>query len=185
MRNYISRVKDLTGQRFGRLEVISLKEERRIYSSQTKVVWICRCDCGKTKEVTSASLSSGTSTSCGCYSLELVTLPYGESSKNSVWTSYTGKAKKKNLEFSLTKEEFFKLTKENCFYCGTEPKNTYVRPRNNGGYLFNGIDRVDNKRGYTLENTVSCCKNCNYAKNILSQEDFFNMIKKIYERHFK
>ena len=46
---------------------------------------------------------------------------------------------------------------------------------------FTGIDRYDSKLGYTIENSVPCCKNCNRAKSDLSFEDFKLHIKKIYE----
>ena len=36
----------------------------------------------------------------------------------------------------------------------------------------NGIDRVDNKKCYVSGNVVSCCKFCNYAKNMNILEEF-------------
>ena len=50
---------------------------------------------------------------------------------------------------------------------------------------INGIDRIDNNIGYTNENSVPCCKTCNFAKNILSESQFYLWIKKIYEHNFK
>ena len=52
---------DLTGQRYGKLTVLERGENRG-----GKPSWICRCDCGKTKEVRAASLRNGHSRSCGC-----------------------------------------------------------------------------------------------------------------------
>jgi hypothetical protein len=37
---------------------------------------------------------------------------------------------------------------------------------------INGIDRADNALGYTVENSVSCCKICNIAKRDLTIEEF-------------
>ena len=54
--------KDLTGQRFGRLTVLQKTDER----ISNRVVWLCRCDCGKTVKVTSSHLLRGQTTSCGC-----------------------------------------------------------------------------------------------------------------------
>lgn len=56
---------DLTGKRFGRLIVI--KESEKTYG---QVMWLCKCDCGKTKSINGNSLRRGISTSCGCYRLE-------------------------------------------------------------------------------------------------------------------
>ena len=57
---------DLTGQRFGRLVVVSESAERR----SSKVMWECKCDCGNVKNVRGKSLRSGNTKSCGCLSKE-------------------------------------------------------------------------------------------------------------------
>jgi len=48
-------------------------------------------------------------------------------------------------------------------------------------YTYNGLDRIDNAKGYILDNVVPCCKHCNYAKRNMSTEKFYNLIKSIYE----
>lgn len=53
---------DLTGQRFGKLLVISLAESR-----YGKLHWLCRCDCGNETVVSTTGLKSGHTQSCGCY----------------------------------------------------------------------------------------------------------------------
>jgi hypothetical protein len=57
---------DMTGQRFGRLLVISRAEN----TPKGKARWNCVCDCGKSVVVEGANLRSGASKSCGCISLE-------------------------------------------------------------------------------------------------------------------
>lgn len=55
---------DLTGQRFGRLVVISrAKENTRNGTTR----WICKCDCGNMTTVTKTKLTCGLIVSCGCY----------------------------------------------------------------------------------------------------------------------
>lgn len=56
-------LKDLTGQRFGRLEVI----EQAGRSKSKHIMWLCRCDCGKRKVVMGNHLTSGRTKSCGCF----------------------------------------------------------------------------------------------------------------------
>lgn len=56
---------DLTNKRFGRLTVIKL-----VGSKNKKIFWLCKCDCGNEKEVQSHHLTSGHTTSCGCYNKE-------------------------------------------------------------------------------------------------------------------
>lgn len=57
----IRRVNDLTGKRFGRLEVIGMddKDTRKTY-------WVCKCDCGNIKSIRSDALIEGKTISCGC-----------------------------------------------------------------------------------------------------------------------
>ncbi|MCQ2536246.1 MAG: hypothetical protein MJ110_04665 [Lachnospiraceae bacterium] len=60
-------VKDLTGQRFGKLVVLERAESRMI-SNHLYIFWKCRCDCGKTIEVRAAALTRTKvpTRSCGC-----------------------------------------------------------------------------------------------------------------------
>lgn len=62
-------MKDLTGQRFGRWEVLRLSELRQ-EKRQAIPYWLCQCSCGTTRPVRGAVLKAGNSTSCGCYQRE-------------------------------------------------------------------------------------------------------------------
>lgn len=88
--------------------------------------------------------------------------------------------------FELNREEFTKLIEGKCYYCG-DPPQTEVKPLNgkDKSYFYNGIDRVDNFKGYSKENVVSCCKDCNFMKKEWGQERFLNWIKKVYEWRIK
>ena len=58
----MTKLKDLTGQRFNHLLVI----ERAGNDRQGKARWVCKCDCGKLKVILGESLRNGKTTSCGC-----------------------------------------------------------------------------------------------------------------------
>lgn len=60
---------DLTGQRFGRLTVLSRAENRG-----KSVYWNCVCDCGSSVTVRASGLRRGTCQSCGCLHKERVAL---------------------------------------------------------------------------------------------------------------
>lgn len=65
------KVRDLTGQRFGRL--IALSYEIKISNSgHRNAYWTCQCDCGNKKVIPSSSLVSGCSNSCGCFRKEFI-----------------------------------------------------------------------------------------------------------------
>lgn len=66
-------LKNLTGQRFGRLTALSMTEKSHVDSSGKShgTRWLCRCDCGVEKTVLGASLTRGHTSSCGCYRIDV------------------------------------------------------------------------------------------------------------------
>ena len=66
----------------------------------------------------------------------------------------------------LSIEEYAPLFAAPCRYCD--------------GSTRGGLDRVDNDRGYNLDNVVPCCEVCNHMKWKLSRDEFLNHITKIY-----
>ena len=65
----MSKLIDLTGQKFGRLTVLYKDTSRKTNCGS---YWICQCDCGNIKSVRSSSLRNGDIQSCGCYRAEQV-----------------------------------------------------------------------------------------------------------------
>lgn len=63
--------KDLTGNRYGRLFVVSQGEHYYSLRGLRYTRWNCVCDCGNETLVHASSLASGTTNSCGCYSKEV------------------------------------------------------------------------------------------------------------------
>lgn len=63
-------------------------------------------------------------------------------------------ARKRGLEMTLTLEQFLELNSKPCEYCGENLPAT--------GY---GIDRKENSKGYTPENSIPCCTRCNSMKS--------------------
>jgi hypothetical protein len=62
----MNRLKDLTGQRFGRWLVLE-----RAPNHGPKTMWLCQCDCGRHGVVCGSSLlPTGNSRSCGCLQRE-------------------------------------------------------------------------------------------------------------------
>jgi hypothetical protein len=67
-------------------------------------------------------------------------------------------AKKRKILWSLTFEEYSKLIKLSCDYC--DNKLGLVVGRSTG------LDRIDNSKGYEIDNVVSCCYPCNAIKHL-------------------
>lgn len=56
-----STAKNLVGQHFGKLTVI-----KRVGTKHRKALWLCHCECGNEKTVTTDQLTTGQTKSCGC-----------------------------------------------------------------------------------------------------------------------
>lgn len=79
---------------------------------------------------------------------------------------YQKEAKRRGLVFELSPRVAAILFTDPCAYCGHTPAN--------------GIDRINSKRGYILENCVSCCHRCNTMKMEHSYTDFMAHIMRIH-----
>lgn len=84
---------------------------------------------------------------------------------------YKSSARKRNILFELTYEQFSSLYDKNCFYCGE--KLDTIR-----------LDRLDPNCSYNYCNVVSCCSKCNYFKNILNINQFWTFIYNITFHNF-
>lgn len=88
-----------------------------------------------------------------------------ECSPELVYRQYEYKAKERNLTFRLSLEDFEKLISQPCHYCGE--------------YEVMGVDRVDNRIGYLVSNSVPCCMECNFMKRTMDKHRFVNRAVKI------
>ncbi len=158
---------DLLGQTFGQWTVL---EEYGKRSNWGKVLWRCLCSCGKEDLISGSNLKRGRSTRCRSCAIKD---PLGEAGRNRVYKNYKNNAQSRNHVFELSLEEFVFITKQDCHYCGAVPtvfKRSSKIPSE--CYTGNGIDRKDNKEGYTLSNSLPCCEYCNVAKSDHSYEDY-------------
>jgi hypothetical protein len=184
----------LVGQRFGRLVIVGgYIPSSKLTKKRQQPTVLCICDCGSgEKRYSLNSLRQGTTTSCGCFRIEnsskmgkingrdggLKRRKYSpkESSARDLHQKYI-KRNPGNLDF----ETFFKLTQLTCHYCGAMPYQIYSvkNATSNGNFVYNGLDRIDNSKGYDLDNVVTCCGICNTMRSTLSVKDFYNHIIKI------
>ena len=86
-----------------------------------------------------------------------------------------------SLIWDLTLEQYRSLVTADCHYCGQPPNQKPQGSRMPTGTYRNGIDRVDNDKGYIPDNCVSCCVSCNRAKRALSLAAFVEETSRRYE----
>ena len=90
---------------------------------------------------------------------------YYKSDKHQFY-KYRKNASDRKIEWEISFEEFCKYWNGRCYYCGEKIDGI-------------GLDRVDNKKGYTIKNIIPCCSKCNYMKGTLTKQDFIARCKKI------
>lgn len=175
---------DITGQKIGDLIVLNRVPNGVRKNGREYTKWLCKCSCGNIKEFDGTDLLKSKRritlkgrVSCGCKRRKLE----GESSLLEVYNNYKRKAKERNYEFNITLEEFKNITQKKCHYCGEPPSNECDRGYSTGSFIYNGIDRVDNIKGYYIDNIVPCCKICNIAKRNMTVDEFLNWIQKVYK----
>jgi len=174
---------DETGKRYGRLSVLKRAES----NTRRYATWLCHCECGNETIVVGTDLRSGDTRSCGCLlhksriaNGHARALPKGEAALNALIRGMRASAKKRGLPWNLTKERVRATTKQHCFYCGVEPRQVRRQAECNGDYIYNGLDRIDNDKGYSAENTVACCGTCNTAKSQMTVGEFRVWIHRVH-----
>lgn len=118
-----------------------------------------------------------------CYDLSLRRSDE-EPAMKKMYRSYRGNAKSRTIDFTLKYTDFCRIAKENCFYCDAEPTERTGLKEWQAKVALNGIDRANNSLGYTTDNCVACCYDCNRSKSNLDIEDFEKWCKRIAAKSF-
>ncbi len=87
------------------------------------------------------------------------------------YSSYVRHAEERSLCFDIDIDMYTSIVAEKCYYCDG---------MNDVG--FNGVDRKDNKIGYTVDNSVACCSICNFMKKTTPAVEFIR--KSIHLFHY-
>ncbi len=165
----------MVGHKFNRLTVVQPYD---IEPGQGAQRWLCACDCGKPVTARTAALVSGMTKSCGCWRADSRKKELGVCARNHLLATYRCTAKRKGHPWGLLDDEFFALTVLPCHYCGASPSERKDSKRYNGDYVCNGVDRQDNKLGYTTGNCLPCCKDCNRMKGTMAYDDFLTYLRR-------
>ena len=149
-----SRTKNLAGQRFGRLTVISRTDDKISKSGVHRTVWNCECDCGNVVAVQARHLLSGSTTSCGCYQKEINISVHTKhnSSYTRLYNIYYGM---KSRCYNPKNNRYKRYGGRGVTVCPEWLENFEVFQNwaLNNGYADNlSIDRIDNNKGYSPDN---------------------------------
>lgn len=146
----MGKLKDLTGQRFGKLTVIERAE-----NDGKRTQWLCKCDCGKIFAVWSSALISGNTKSCGCAIIEINKKNFSTHNQSytrlyRIWA---------NIKTRCTNDKYNRF----CDYGGRgiticnewlEFENFYNWAMSNGYNNTLTIERVNNNANYEPSNCI-------------------------------
>lgn len=132
--------------------------------------------CNKTRKMTFNSLHSKTTDNCVCNT--------GYREKNNemaeelrLYRRFINTTKfKRGTEVYLNFNTWLNFVTKKCKYCKRTPEEL--------GKKVNGLDRIDSKGNYTLDNVNPCCYDCNVAKSDLTLDYFKQHVKRIYDVFF-
>lgn len=168
--------KDLTDIKHNRLTPkypIKKPNNKNIY-------WYCECECGGTCVVVSGHLGSGAIRSCGCLSKEAHVELTKRKFKGicdlscTFFTQIFRGAKKRNLEFTITKEYIWDLFISQNKKCALSGVDIDLHPLRNTSIQTASLDRIDSSLGYIEGNVQWVHKNLNIMKSNLPLDDFIN-----------
>jgi hypothetical protein len=182
-----SRLIDLTGKKFHHLTVIS----RAASDRQGKSTWLCKCDCGKEKVLSSDHLTRKVQPvkSCGCQSVK-------RGPRHSQWTGYEEisgnwfhshilrerkQNKRTKVPVEVTAKDIWDLFIKQDRKCALSGVPLTI----SGSSKYNdaSVDRIDSSKGYTLDNIQWVHKHINFMKRTYSQHYFIEMCKKVAENN--
>ncbi len=165
---------DLTGKVYGKLTVVDYS-----HTENGKRMWNTVCECGNTAVFSASSLKAEYNKSCGC---TIIRYPEDMVVAHRMYNKYkTRSIRETKRDFELSFDEFYAMTQQTCHYCGVQPSLTTQMDRRLTAipFTFNGIDRVDNTKGYIKGNVVACCRTCNFMKHSMNQQAFIEQAIKI------
>ncbi len=160
------RIKDLTGQVFGKLTVVA-RDGWANGGGVRRPLWRCQCECGGEITTRAGSLLGRGTVSCGCYQKSALKRDLISGAQEIIapaqrhYGSVRRRAAAKGHEFGLGFDEFVAVRNRPCAMCGF-----------NEGPV--SVDRVDSEKGYTLDNVQPLCRVCQTIKSAFPSE-FINL----------
>ena len=171
-----------SGDKFNRLTVLNYSHSDKRWRKWYNV----KCECGSENVVMGSAIISGNTKSCGCLSREVKAnrrISKNHSEITAIILGYKRHAERRGFKWDLSRKDVELIIKSDYVYCGSKPNNIKkIKNSIGGGLLYSGIDRINSNHNYTKENSVPCCRICNYAKSNMDVNDFKEWAIKIGQR---
>jgi hypothetical protein len=159
-----------TGTKYGRLVVI--KESKTGYS-------ICKCSCGKTKEIWNTNLRNGHTNSCGCLKTESFNnVDRVSEESHGMWKGGVTRGREKHMSQKVYKDWrrlVYERDNYTCQKCGNQSRR--LNAHHLEGYFNCKGKQTDVNNGVTL------CYDCHmefhkkYGKKEFSSDNYYEFIR--------
>lgn len=175
-----SGIRDLTGQRFGRLVALYRIESKTLPCGQKQSIWMCKCDCGNIKSYTLPNLTSGVTRSCGCYNAEKIhgSYPIHGQSRTLLYDTYYSMRKRCYLPSNASYKHYGGRGIKVCDEWLNDYMCFYNWALNNGYKEGLSLDRIDCNGDYEPQN-------CRWVTMKVQQNNKRNNVKYEYEGELK
>ena len=171
--------KDLSKEKFGLLQPLYIDST---INNKKSLIWVCQCDCGNITRVMSRDIVSHNTSSCGCQQ-------HFVGNKSKRWKGYgeIGKhtfdkikisAQRRNIEFNITIEEIWGLFLKQNRKCILSGRILHFGTTLNNNTTAS-LDRIDNTKGYCLDNVQWVHKDINRMKWIFGNKQFLDLCREV------
>ena len=168
------------GQKFGKLTVIDIDGTK---NNSGKLYRKCKCSCGEEKYITISQLKAGVGLDCGCNKNTRgrnhpLWRGFEDISKK-YWSSIKHNAEKRGLDFHITIEDAWSQWLFQKRVCAlTKQPLIFKRSKNNNWTA--SLDRIDNTKGYYINNIQWIHKDINKMKTDFNQDKFIELCASVY-----
>jgi hypothetical protein len=186
-------IEELIGQRHGKLVIIGEGERRRTFKPNGHVKsvirqFICKCDCGATIEVMSNNLRN-LDRGCGCGRIKHGygvgwSRGYNSQIKHEIpwfvlWRQARDRAKRKNMEFTITPQDVHNAIVKKCPVLGIDLKCSDKEYWD----ASPSLDRIDLSKGYTVENIWVISARANRIKSDATLDELKCLVAALESKH--
>lgn len=171
---------NMVGEVHGKLTVL----EKVLNPDNTAAKWLCQCECGKQVEVVRSSLVVGLTTSCGCVKFSSMWKGHGMLS-GVYWNRIVKGAVGRDLPIHISIVDAWNLFVQQdgrCAISGVKINMETDYTRNHALHTAS-LDRINNSKGYALDNIQWVHKVINIMKRTMDQDEFIEWCKKVAEHN--
>jgi hypothetical protein len=179
--NILSLTKDndrkinLIGKKFGKLVVVAEGKTKNRHAH-----WLCRCSCGKEKEICGNTLRRGEAKSCGCLRKSPNCRWKGHKKiSGAYWYAIKDGAKRRKINFDLSIEDAWSQYEIQNGKCALSGQSIDFIRHKNAGEQTASLDRKKSDEGYHKDNIQWVHKKINSMKLKMSDAEFIGWCQKV------